>query len=218
MLLQTLDCTWQPPVPVSPWSLCLQIRTRILEVQKTGTRYGSGYPDQLAKPEGFADVLREATTTAESVGHTDLALVPADDNRNDISQNNRQLFPFVMIAVITGIVVVGAVAITAIVRVTSPDNPPGIQTLTLDVDSDGSTRLTLTTDTTYLNADQTGLCDGCSIEVEAGACIEGDCVNYDQDATNDNISARVSFPLKRVRSSFSYVRIRTISGCFFLLQ
>ncbi|CAM9161747.1 unnamed protein product, partial [Ectocarpus sp. 12 AP-2014] len=165
-------------------------QARLVEVRPAGSRSESSYPNHLVKTEGFADALRQENATPGS-GGDNFAVAPAGASSSGINEHNRKLPIITTGLLIFGIAVAGAAVITAIVRVTSPDAPPIILNLELDVNSDGNAEVDLEMDTSYLNEDRTGLCEGCTMDVEAGECISGDCDGYDQDTTNDNIGGEV---------------------------
>lgn len=153
--------------------------------------------------------MREAKPTAESVGH-DLAVVPAGDNSIIINDNNRKLLvPRTTTVVIIGIVTARAITIKCIVIITYPDSPPTEIRVEVDVNGDGSAEIVVELEIAFLNADQTELCEGCSIDVEAGDCIGGDCDGYDKDATNANldVTPTVSSPFRSEIMPTYYVRI-----------
>lgn len=96
---------------------------------------------------------------------------------------HRELFGIAIVAIV-GFVVVGAVAITAIIAL-SNSNKTSRRSIRLDINSDGEAEVELEIEPEFLNEDETGLCPECSLEVEAGECLEGDCENYNQDASNN---------------------------------
>lgn len=167
-----------------------------LELRPGGTRHAPDYPGQLAKLEGFGDSLWEATATAESLDRN-LAVVPAGDYSISVNQNNRELLGLIAALVIVTVAIITAATVTNVVIVLeAPDNVSfESSSSSLEFGPNGKGKLGLKISPVFLNEDQSGLCEGCTLHVEAGDCISGDCDNYDQDAVNDVISPTVSSPL-----------------------
>lgn len=51
--------------------------------------------------------------------------------------------------------------------------------ITMLFDASGTSTVDISIDTNFLNDDQTGLCDDCSIVIDPGTCLSGDCAGYD---------------------------------------
>ncbi|CAM9145111.1 unnamed protein product [Laminaria digitata] len=74
------------------------------------------------------------------------------------------------------------------VTVSDPVHGDTVYPVYVDVapSGEGIVRMNLT-DSAQVNADETGLCDECSLSAVAGECVSGDCEHYDMEATNANM-------------------------------
>lgn len=154
----------------------------------------------LFRPSGgaasrFAGSLRTANTGvgAEYAGAPFALPHAVGDGTVEDFHHGRELFGWVceIILAIQDVLAEDEAEIEAKVEINKDEEPPASPIIiNINIEQNGNGKITIPIDSKYINDDGTDICDTCTIDIEAGDCVDN-CEGYDQDATNAGLQASV---------------------------